>query len=283
MDSRVLARKQETPDTVTLRLAADMIVTPGQFVMLGAPLLPPLVSSPLVSDGAVSDGASRGEASRELKRSYSVAGYGAPHRHRGDEPCADAHEGHLGHGGWVEVTIKEQNPGLFSKYAQTIAVSDAIALYGPFGRHFIWNPAAQESSERLVWIAGGTGIAPFRFMIQQAIAQSYPGHITLFFSVKTRADIIYADEIAAWTAALPNLRVHIALTRPAPEDLVDWNGLTGRVGEKALRDVLGKNLFGTRFFVCGPTSMVQDVQATLTRLGVASQHILTEKYGAIEG
>jgi ferredoxin-NADP reductase len=268
MHSAVLARTQETPDTVTIRVAADIVVTPGQFVMLGAPILPPLVP-----DGPM----------RELKRSYSVAGYHAPRRHRGDEPCAAVHEGHLGHDGWIELTIKEQPAGTFSRYAQTLAVGDPIALYGPFGKHFLWNPVGADPTVPLVLIAGGTGIAPFRFMIAEAIAQSYPGTMTLLFSVKTRSDIIYEDEIESWRRALPNLRIHVALTRPAAADLDGWSGLVGRIGEKAITDALGGDVLAARFYVCGPTTMVQDMTATLGRLGVPADAIRTEKYGAIDG
>jgi ferredoxin-NADP reductase len=238
--------------------------------MLGAPLLPDL------ADPA-------GPLTRELKRSYSVAGYRAPQRHRGDEPCADVHEGHLGHGGWVEVTIKEQPHGTFSSYAQTLAVGSRIAVYGPFGRHFLWTPVILDAVGHHVWIAGGTGIAPFRFMVHAAIAAQYPGRITLIFSVKTRADIIYADEIASWRAALPNLRVIIALTRPTDADMVDWDGLLGRVGERQLKDAIGGDVLNTRFFVCGPTSMVNDIAVILQHMAVPVQNILMEKYGAIDG
>ena len=275
MESLVLARKQETPDTVSLRVKADMIVTPGQFIMLGAPLL----ADPLLADPAQPTGSPL----RELKRSYSVAGYQVPRRHRSDEACADVHEGHLGHGGWVEVTIKEQQNGTFSRYAQTLAVGNPIAVYGPFGRHFLWTPETFDSTEHLVWIAGGTGIAPFRCMIHAAIAASYPGRITLLFSVKTRSDIIYADEMASWRAALPNLHVRIALTRPTDEDKEGWDGLLGRVGERQVKDAIGGDVLNARFFVCGPTSMVNDMAATLQHMAVPATHILAEKYGAIDG
>lgn len=274
MDARIIEKRQETPDTVTLRITADMTLTPGQFVMLGAPLLPPLVP---------------GGAQRELKRSYSVAGHGAPIRHEGHEECADVHEGHLGHDGWIEVTIKEQPHGTLSRHAQELIPGDSVALYGPFGRHFLWDPSTNATTARAdphthaVWIAGGTGIAPFRFMIKRAIENEYPGRITLLFSVKTKEDIIYGDEIESWKALLPGLKVLVALTRPAPSDLEGWEGLAGRIGEKAIKDALGGDVHGARFYVCGPTAMVQDVTAVLARLAVPTANIVTEKYGAIEG
>lgn len=280
MDARIIEKRAETPDTVTLRITADMTVTPGQFVMLGAPLLPSLAP---------------GGAPRELKRSYSVAGYAAPVRHEGHETCADVHEGHLGHDGWIEVTIKEQANGVFSRHAQEVAPGERIALYGPFGRHFLWEPSVSASSSghaiaaradpqlHYIWIAGGTGIAPFRFMIQRAIETEYPGRITLLFSVKSRGDIIYKDEISSWTTLLPGLTVRVALTRPEPADLEGWDGLAGRIGEKAIKEALGGDVHGARVYVCGPTAMVQDVTAVLARLAVPTANITTEKYGAIDG
>jgi ferredoxin-NADP reductase len=217
-----------------------------------------------------------------LKRSYSIAGFHAPHRHRGDESCAEAHEGHLGHGGWIELTIKAQPGGLFSQYAQTIVPGDSISVAGPFGKHFVWNPTLADPAEHLVLIAGGTGIAPFKFFLTQAIRHHYSGRITLLFSVKTGSDIIYRDELAQWTKQLPGLRSFIFLTRPSQDDHHVWKGLFGRIDENAIRNGVGGDVLTSRFYVCGPTPFVTSVIDSLRRLAVSADRIATEKFGGVE-
>jgi ferredoxin-NADP reductase len=239
MESTVLAVRKETPDTVTLRLAAPFHHVPGQFMMVGALL-----------------------NGKEVRRSYSVA-----------SPA---------NGEWAEITIKAQQHGVFSLYAQTVQPGSPLNVYGPFGTHFTFDPSTADPTHPVVFIAGGSGISPFRTMLLSAAAARYRGKIVLLYSVRTQADIIYEAELRALATQL-SLELIITLTRPNDEELQSWKGQFGRINGKLLRTVLGDELLISRFYICGPTPMVQDAQVLLQASGVPKEHVRTEKFGAIEG
>ncbi len=239
MDTTVLERTEDTPDTVTLRVRSSLDIVPGQFIMLGAPI---------------------GEGGREVKRSYSVAGVGSD---------------------WLEITVRAQPTGFFSKHLFGLSVGDSLQLYGPFGRHFLWKPREHPPDVPLVLIAGGTGIAPFRAMIEAARAAQSTVRGYVIFSVRTGDDILYASQFAAWREA--GFSVVVTLTRPRDEDLAAWSGPLGRINTKLLTATLGNDLLAARYYVCGPTPLVVDVQAVLAGAGVPSSQVCVEKYGAIEG
>lgn len=244
VESTVVAVRTESADTVTLRLATPSAFTakPGQFIMLGA-----------VVPGS----------EREVRRSYSIAALG-------DE--------------WLEVTIKAQKQGLFSPHVCSLLPGAAINVYGPFGRHFTWDAHTHDASQPIVFIAGGTGIAPFRFMVHAARKHGFAARGargTVFFSVRTRADILYNQELPSWEA--DGFRSVITLTRPSDDDQREWSGAFGRINERLLRATLGDDAVRAVYYVCGPTPLVVDVQTVLARMGVPPQQVHTEKYGAIEG
>jgi ferredoxin-NADP reductase len=234
MESTVLAVRKETPDTVTIRVAAPFSFAPGQFAMVGVSI-----------------------EGKEIKRSYSIAS--------------------LSNSEWIEVTVKEQHPGLFSAYAQHLEAGDAINVYGPFGHHFNFDFTLQN----VVFIAGGSGISPFRAMLLAAKENGYTGKITLLYSVKTSADVIYAAELEELSRTLPFTLV-ITLTRPTEQEMTNWKGKFGRVTAKLLTDTLG-DVTAKHYYICGPTTMVQDVQILLQRLNVPKEQVKTEKFGMIEG
>jgi ferredoxin-NADP reductase len=244
MESTVVARHEESADTITLRLSTPETFRahPGQFIMLGATLP---------------------SSEREIRRSYSVAAQEA---------------------GWIEVTVKAQAHGLFSPYVCALPLGAPINVYGPFGRHFTWEAAAHDANTPLVFIAGGTGIAPFRAMVHAARASGFAargGTGTVLFSVRTANDVLYRDELPLWEC--DGFRTHITLTRPTEEDVANWKGAFGRMNEKFLRETLGDALLRAHYYVCGPTPLVVDMQTVLGRIGVPAAHVRTEKYGAIEG
>ncbi len=199
---------------------------------------------------------------KEVKRSYSIAS--APN------------------GEWIEITIKKQLNGLVSTAVQSLRGGEELQLYGPFGRAFLFDPNALPLADSLVFIAGGSGIAPFRSFVQAVQSLQPTPRVQLLFSVRSAADLIYASELAHWP-----VQAHITLTRPSESELVEWKGLTGRIGPPHLRSLFGEKpeevANASYFYICGPTPFVVDVQQLLARHGVAPERVKTEKYGLIDG
>lgn len=238
ISTTVLAVRRETHDTVTLRIAAPLQFTPGQFAMIGLHV-----------------------GGKPIRRSYSIAS--APN------------------GAYVELAVKKQEHGLFSKYAQTMESGEQVTLHGPFGNHFLFEPSTADAQRTMVFIAGGSGIAPFRSMLHAAAAAGYAGKMVLLYSVRTRQDIIFEEELSKLADQL-NLSVKITLSRPDEND-GEWSGLTGRLSPEMLAEQLGSaDIHEHLYYICGPTPLVQGVQTALSVLGVPKERMKTEKFGQIE-
>ena len=91
-----------------------------------------------------------------------------------------------------------------------------------------------------MFIAGGTGIAPLRAMLQQALRLP-DSRIGLLYSARTAAEFAYEDELRA-LAAEGRIELRQAVTREAPGG---WAGMRRRIGREDLAPLVGKYLQAT--------------------------------------
>jgi ferredoxin-NADP reductase len=142
-----------------------------------------------------------------------------------------------------------------------------LNVEGPFGT-FTFPRNANE--RQFVFVAGGTGIAPLRSMLPQAIAVR-GGAVAVLYSARDHDGFAYEDELRD-LAADGRIQLHQTITRgrPAP----DWRGSTGRLGPDVLQPFLAEP--STLWFVCGPAGLVDAVRQHLRDLGVAPQRVRTE-------
>jgi propane monooxygenase reductase component len=194
-----------------------------------------------------------GSAGREERVPYSIA----------SAPAETAETGLL------DFLIKVEPTGRWGHLFDGIEPGMRLGVQGPFGSFlFPKNP----SEDRFLFIAGGTGIAPIRAMIRQALLSGQRGRMKLLYSAKTADDFAYLPELGemAMTDGL-DLRLHV--TREAPEE---WRGERGRVGLAQLAPLVDSP--ATLCFVCGPETMVADVPPMLQQLGIPSSRIRVEEW-----
>jgi ferredoxin-NADP reductase len=167
--------------------------------------------------------------------------------------------------------------------ADDLPVGGEIELRGPIGGHFVWRPGGEVP---LALIAGGSGLVPLMSMLRhrRAVAATDGAHratAALVLSARTRADVIYADELAS-LATDSLTRVEITLTRERP---AAWTGRIGRVDAAMLADTVPAipGAGGPDVFVCGPTGFVEAVAAQLVTAGHDADRIRTERFGPTGG
>ena len=175
----------------------------------------------------------------------------------------------------LELLVETLPDGEVSPYLTgELRAGDELEVRGPVGGWFVWNSTLQEP---LQLIAGGSGVVPFLAMLEHHHATGSTTPARLLYSTRTLGDVLARERLRL---RHPNVEVTLALTRETPQN---WTGLTGRIN----RDVLEQHVFppdgGPRVFVCGPTSFVEAVAATLIELGHPSDHIKTERFGASGG
>lgn len=108
---------------------------------------------------------------------------------------------------------------------------------------FVW----QDASRPIVFVAGGIGVTPFRSILKQRFYEKQPLDVTLVYGGRTK-DLPFQDELQAWQAVDPNLKVEYVIGAPLTaeslnERLPDFNqALVYLSGPEPMVEALGKEL-----------------------------------------
>lgn len=157
--------------------------------------------------------------------------------------------------------------GRFSPFLFDMKPGDEIDFKGPYGAFILRRPVADS-----IFVATGTGIAPFRSMLLAKLAEHADKRFTLVFGVRHEEGLLYHDEWVRMAGEFPNLRYLPTLTRPSPA----WTGLEGRVHPHVI-EVLGERR-DMDIYICGLREMVDELRAKLKELGMDRKRLIYEKY-----
>src|SRR5271165_5089520 len=176
----------------------------------------------------------------EMTRAYSIA----------SPPSGNGH---------ISFCLNRVQDGFMSNHLFDLDAGAEITFQGPFG-NFILHPPLRDT----VFVATGTGIAPFRSMLQWLLAaeERHHGHqFWLLFGARFERDIYYREEFERLAANHSNFHFLPTLSRPAPE----WSGLRGYVQEHLLEIVGGRT--DMHAYICGLDKMVRANRELLKSLG----------------
>ena len=166
--------------------------------------------------------------------------------------------------------------GYMSNYLCDLGKGAEISFQGPFG-DFILRPPLRDT----LMIATGTGIAPFRSMLEamfnpmerRASSPVDPStQFWLLFGARYEPDIYYREEFERLAAEHSNFHFMPTLSRGGPE----WKGLRGYVQEQVREIVNGRS--DMQAHICGLDKMVSANRELLKNLGWDRKSIRYEKY-----
>jgi CDP-4-dehydro-6-deoxyglucose reductase len=184
---------------------------------------------------------------KKITRAYSIAS--APAENNRFELCLN-----LVHEGLLSPRLFEMQPG------------DSVEIRPPLGMFVLRNPGREA-----VFIATGTGIAPFRSILKAQLNEtSQP--FTLVFGVRHESHLMYRQEFQEMAQKFPHFRFMPTLSRPTES----WIGRTGHV-QAHLAEAIGERR-DLDVFLCGLKLMVDDVRNILKDMGFDRKQILFEKY-----
>ncbi|HEX5625813.1 MAG TPA: FAD-dependent oxidoreductase [Saprospiraceae bacterium] len=205
-----------------------------------------------------------GEKRAQRWRSYSIANRSNPENE-------------------IEFCISNKNGGLASSYFfNQIAIGDRFKVKGPEGSFVL----PEEESIRLFMICTGTGMAPFRAMLQE-IESKQLGYkaVHLIFGTRREEDILYRDEIEGWAETIPGFQADLCLSRM---DSIPQGG-SGKIRfhqgyvHQAYEAVLQENDYpksSCLFMICGWSAMIDEAVAKLFQdRGFTREQIRYELYG----
>ena len=153
-----------------------------------------------------------------------------------------------------------------STYLFGLREGDTTAFAGPAGNFYL----REEPERHLLFVATGTGIAPIRSMLLANAERPLPRPATLFWGLRSQADMYYVDEFARLSNQQPGISSIITLSQPTP----GWGKATGRVTNlvhERIRDVRQLAVY-----LCGNSAMIKEVSGMIQAKGLCP--IFREKY-----
>jgi Na+-transporting NADH:ubiquinone oxidoreductase subunit F len=126
----------------------------------------------------------------------------------------------------------------------------------------------------MIFIAGGSGMAPFLSMLAHIKNEGINRNVTYFFGARGKRDLICLDRMAEFEKAIPNFKFVPCLSEPMPDD--KWEGETGLVTDVMKRHC--PDLSNMEAYLCGSPGMIDASIAALTANGMPVGNIAYDKF-----
>jgi CDP-4-dehydro-6-deoxyglucose reductase len=170
-------------------------------------------------------------------------------------------------GNRFELCLNRVDLGAFSPYLFSLKPGETIPMKGPLGTFTLREPVRDS-----VFVATGTGIAPFRSMFLDRRIWDAGKQYTLILGVRFEDGILYKEEFEELEREHPNFRFWPVVSRPGP----GWKGRNGYVQPHVVEAVGERR--DVHVYICGLKEMVNDVRQRLKDLGFDRKNLIYEKY-----
>ncbi len=171
----------------------------------------------------------------------------------------------------LELHLRLVAGGQFTQYVFSEMHEKAILRFeGPFGSFYL----REDSDRPLIFVAGGTGFAPIKGIIEHAIHHKHQREIIIYWGARTRADLYMHDLPQQWQEDYPNITYIPVLSEPLPED--NWQGRTGLVHVAVMEDF--DSLDDYQVYCCGAPQMVDIAHLAFQAHGLPPEEFFSDSF-----
>lgn len=169
-----------------------------------------------------------------------------------------------------QTLIDLQPMGVGGHYLKNLTFGDTVELLAPMGQFVV---PADITQEHLVFVATGSGVSPFRSMIEDQLRlKQTTKKITLHWGMRHADELFWLDIWQDLVDAFPNFQFHPVLS-DAPDE---WTLCRGRVTDCLKVHQLPAN---AAYFLCGNQRMITEVTEFLTQeMQIPATDVHTEKF-----
>jgi CDP-4-dehydro-6-deoxyglucose reductase len=186
------------------------------------------------------------------KRAYSIAN--APHDDQ-----------------FIELHLREVPGGFFSNLVfHEMKEKTMLRLEGPLGSFFL----REKSTRPIVLMAGGTGFAPVKAVVEHAIASKISRPIHIFWGVRSKQDLYHHNLASQWAESYKNIEYTPALSEPFPED--EWSGETGFVHDVVIKKFSDMSSYDV--YLCGPPPMIDAGKKAFLARGLSEDRLFFDSF-----
>lgn len=172
---------------------------------------------------------------------------------------------------FLELHIRHVPGGRFTDYVfGGMKERDILRIEGPLGTFYL----REDSDRPVIMLAGGTGFAPVKAMLEQAIAAEESRPFQVYWGVRALRDLYMGDWMQEVADAHGNITFTPVLSDPDPADA--WTGRTGLVHEAVLAD--HPDLSGFDVYASGPPQMVSAAREAFGGAGLADERYFFDSF-----
>jgi len=180
----------------------------------------------------------------------------------------------------LELHVRRVGGGRFSDRLLSDMREKALLRFeGPHGSFFL----REDSDRPIILMAGGTGFAPIKSIVEHAIAAGIERPMHLFWGVRAARDLYMDDLARGWAAEHDFIDYTPVLSEPAEEDA--WTGETGFVHEAVVRAC--PDLSGHQVYMSGPPPMIEAGRQAFRAAGLPRDELFFDSFDyaadAVEG
>ncbi|MCE1181297.1 MAG: CDP-6-deoxy-delta-3,4-glucoseen reductase [Rhodocyclales bacterium] len=186
------------------------------------------------------------------KRSFSLAN--APH----DDAVLQLHIRHVPGGFFTEQVFS------------TMKQKDILRFNGPHGGFFL----REDSPKPIIFLAGGTGFAPIKSIVEHAIAENCQRPMAIYWGAKAKIDLYMNALPKQWAATHTHIQYIPVLSEPASDDA--WAGRTGFVHQAVLADY--PDLSGHQVYACGSPAMIEAAKRDFMAQGLPEDEFFADAF-----
>lgn len=171
--------------------------------------------------------------------------------------------------GMIEMHVRHVIGGGFTSWVNSsLMVGDHLRIEGPLGTF-----VPREDSERpMIFMAGGTGFAPVKAIVEHFIALGTRRPIQLYWGARVAGDLYLRELAAQWARDLPNLAFHAVLSDALPAA----GARKGLVHEMVLAD--HPDLSGHDVYMSGPPAMVDVAHPLFLAAGLPEERLYYDSF-----
>jgi len=158
----------------------------------------------------------------------------------------------------IELHVRHVPGGFFTDQLFTqFKGREILRLEGPLGSFYL----REENDKPMIFVAGGTGFAPIKAMIEHALHHEVDRPMVLYWGARAKRDLYMPGVPGHWQDRHPQFSFIPVLSDPRPDDA--WPGRTGLVHRAVIEDF--PDLSGYQVYACGAPAMIDAARRDFTR------------------
>ena len=198
----------------------------------------------------------------EVRRSYSI--------------CSGPDDGEL------RIAVKQLDGGAFSTWAnQAVAAGDVLDVMTPTGRFGIQHKPDEARTH--VGFAAGSGITPVLSIARGILSREPHSRVFLFYGNKSAGGMLFREQLEELKDRhMGRLSVFHVLSQEQGDVPILNGRLDGAKVRLLLRHVIPAEMVD-HVFLCGPSGMIDEIEATLRDLGLQPGQVHVERFVSAHG